>query len=90
MTGRAVQDPGATKPAGASLRRDKKPELVQDQAQVVTGTAEQHVDLVALGAFQVVASQQPIGFQVTDHRRNRLATFERAFQALGRNAALLC
>ena len=54
----------------------KKPEPVQDQAQVVAGTAEQHVDLVALGAFQVVASQQPVRLQMTDHRFNGLAALE--------------
>lgn len=67
----------------------KKPEPVQDQAQVVTGTAEQHVDLVALSAFQEVASQQPVGFQMTDDRLNGLAALERAFQSLRFDVALL-
>ena len=67
----------------------KKPELVQDQAQVVTGAAEQHIHLVALCAFQEVAAQPPVGFQVADNRFNRLAALERAFQSLCLNAAFL-
>ena len=34
MTGDAAQDNGEAKPAVASLLREKKPELVQDQAQL--------------------------------------------------------
>ncbi len=54
----------------------KKPEPSQDQAQVVTGTTQQDIQLVAFCPFQVIAPQQPIGFQMTDHRFNRLAAFE--------------
>ncbi len=42
----------------------KKPEPSQDQAQVVTGTTQQHIQLVALCPFQVIAVQQPIRFQM--------------------------
>ena len=84
---------GTNKRSQASISilfsRQKKPELPQDQAQVVAGTTQQDIQLVALCPFQVIAVQQPIGLQVADNRLNRLAALERPFQSLGFDAALL-
>ena len=64
------------------------PQAFQDQPQIVSGTTQQHIDVVAFGALEMVASQPAIGFQMTNDWLNRLATFHTSPDTSG-NPALL-
>ena len=64
------------------------PQTFQDQPQIVSGTAQERINAVTFGALEMVASQPTIGFQMTDDRLNRLATFQ-TFPDSGGNPAPL-
>ena len=45
----------------------KKPELPEDEAQVVAGVGQQRVDPVAIVAEQVVPAKSAVGLGMADH-----------------------
>ena len=64
------------------------PQTFQDQPQIVSGTAQQHIHAVAFSALEMVAAQPAVMFQMTNDRLNRLATLQ-TFSDAGANPALL-
>ena len=66
----------------------RKPELSEDDAQIVAGGGEDRVYGIAIAAVQVISPHQAIVFGVSDDRLDGVATLERAAQCSG-EAALL-
>ena len=58
-------------------------QVIEDQAQVVGGAAQQGVDGVADDAFEIVALQPAIGLHVADDGLDRAAPAELAFDGWG-------
>ena len=53
----------------------KNPQMPEDQPQILAGTAQDHIDGVTLGTFEIVALQKPIVFHVPDNRFDGIAAF---------------
>ena len=66
----------------------KKPQLGQDQPQVVPGAAHHRMQRIAQGAFERVSGQSPVHFHVPDRRLNGAAPVDHGPQGSG-DAALL-
>jgi hypothetical protein len=47
--------------------------VVEDQSQVLARAAEDHIDGIALGTFELIAMQKAIIFHVTDDRFDGIA-----------------
>ena len=66
----------------------RKPELSEDDAQIVAGGGEDRVYGIAIAAVQVISPHQAIVFGVSDDGFDGVAALERAAQCSG-EAALL-
>jgi len=46
----------------------KKPQPVEDEAEIVADSAEHGVGVVAMTALEVIAAEMAVALQVSDHR----------------------
>ena len=64
--------------------------MLEDQSQVLSGTAQDHVDGITLSTFEIIAVHQAIVFHVSDDRFDGIASFKLAPDAASYTALLPC
>ncbi len=87
MTGAAAKAANPSCNAGHDLGA-KKPQLLQQQANVVPCAAQYGMQRIAQGAFERITAQAPVGLHVPDTRLDRAAPFDHQVQGSGQSALL--
>ena len=61
-------------PPGSEAK--KAPQPLEQEAEVVTGGGEQYIDLVAFNAFEIVAAEVTLVFEMADERLDDRSAFQ--------------
>jgi hypothetical protein len=68
----------------AGQDQDKKQaQMVEDEAEIVSGGGEESIDCVACGTEQVISVEPPVIFHVTDHGLDSGSSLEFALDSWG-------
>lgn len=53
----------------------KNPQVSEDQSQILAGTAQDDIDGIAVGSFEIIAMHKAVVFHVADDRFDGIAPF---------------